>query len=120
MARRGYATIEVDQYYIVDLMSRFIQTSNLFDHQDEHNKDQEPLAFMLLKAQSKDVQGVEKISILKKLGDTSLYISGFFGDSLNRKVIDLGYYREMGAIAYRSLSQVIKDDQFPGTLQRTP
>jgi hypothetical protein len=112
MTRRGYATIEVAQYYLVDLMSRFLQTSNLFDHVDDHNKHHEPLALMLLKAQSKDLQEVEKISILKKLGDTSLYISGFFGDSLNRKIIDLDYYRDMGAIAYRSLSHAIRDDQF--------
>jgi hypothetical protein len=104
MSRRGYATIEVAQYYLVDLMSRFIQTSNL--------PQKEPLAIMLLKSQSKELQDGEKISILKKLGDTSLYISGFFGDSLNKKIIDLDYYREIGAIAYRSLSHAIRDDQF--------
>jgi len=113
MSRRGFETIEVAEYYLVDLLSRFTQTSNLFDqHPDESSNDREPLAMMLLKAQSKELPGVEKVTILKKLGDTSLYISGFFGDSLNRKIIDLDYYREMGAIAYRSLSHVIRDDQF--------
>ncbi len=113
MARRGLETIAVAEYYIVDLLSRFLQTSNLFDqHKDENTSDREPLALMLLRAQSKELQGPEKITILKKLGDTSLYISGFFGDSLTHKIIDLEYYREMGAIAYRSLSHVIRDDQF--------
>jgi hypothetical protein len=113
MTRRGVESKDVAQFYLVDLLSRFIHSSNLFDHSvDESAKGHEPLAFLFLKAQAKNVVSSEKITILKKLGDTSLYISGFFGDSLNRKVIDLAYYREMGTIAYQSLSSIIKDDQF--------
>jgi hypothetical protein len=113
MGRQGLATLAVAEFYIVDLLTRYTQASNLFDkNPDQHTRDHEPLALMLLKAQGKNLMGVEKVTILKKLGDTSLYISGFFGDSLNRKIIDLDYYREMGAIAYRSLSAAIRDDQF--------
>ena len=113
MTRQGVATLEVTEFYLVDLLSRFTQASNLYEQKNsEDHRDIQPLAMMLLKAQSKEVLDVEKITILKKLGDTSLYISGFFGDSLNRKIIDMDYYREMGAIAYRSLSRTIRDDQF--------
>jgi hypothetical protein len=111
MHRRHLATLEVAEFYIVDLLTRFTTVSNLFDERSRGH-DQDPLAIMFLKAQSKDIQDSEKINILKKLGDTSLYISGFFGESLSRKIIDLEYYREMGSIAYRSLSRAIRDDQF--------
>jgi hypothetical protein len=34
------------------------------------------------------------------VGDRSLYVSGFFGDSLSRRAIDLGYFISMGELAY--------------------
>ena len=114
MSRQKVDTIKVAEFYLVDLLRRFMLASNLFQEnsQKENHKELDPLAILFLKAQSKEVEGTERIKILKKLGDTSLYISGFFGDSLNRKVIDLDYYREMGSIAYRSLSETIKEDSF--------
>ncbi len=42
--------------------------------------------------------------LLKKLGDRTLYISGFFSESLNRSLVDLDYYSSMGTSAYRTLS----------------
>ena len=41
---------------------------------------------------------------MKKLGDTALYVSGFFGDSFKRKIIDIDYYVEIGGCAYGSLA----------------
>jgi hypothetical protein len=52
----------------------------------------------------------EKIEKLKKLADKSLYISGFFGDSLNRKLVDLDYYVEMGETAYAALAATVRED----------
>jgi len=112
MSHQGFEASKVAEYYIVDLLARYMITTNLFDKTHENTNDTEPLAVLLLKAQSSELDDSAKVKILKKLGDTSLYISGFFADSLNRKVIDLDYYREMGAIAYRSLSGAIKEDSF--------
>lgn len=112
MSRQGLSTIKVAEFYLVDLLVRYMNTSNLFEKTDAASASTDPLAVLFLKAQASGIDGTEKIKILKKLGDTSLYISGFFGDSLNRKVIDLDYYREMGAIAYRSLSEAIREDSF--------
>jgi hypothetical protein len=50
------------------------------------------------------------VDLLKKLGDRSLYISGFFGDSLERKLVDIDYYAEMGGAAYASLADNVSDD----------
>ena len=40
---------------------------------------------------------------LKQVGDLSLFISGFFSDSLRRTLIDLDYYVTLGGSAYGSL-----------------
>jgi len=50
------------------------------------------------------------------LGDTSLYLSGFFQDYFNRKTFDINYYMTMGASAYEQASSLTRgqsrDDGF--------
>ncbi len=48
--------------------------------------------------------------MLKRLGDTSLYISGFFGDSLKRKIVDVDYYADIGGMAYAQLANEFDSD----------
>ena len=48
---------------------------------------------------------------MKILADRALYMSGFFGDSLQKKLIDVDYYMEMGSAAYTNLSHWTKEDQ---------
>ncbi len=97
--------------YIVDLLEHYLFAHNLFDSEDESGRKQrKTLAELLLIAGQSNTN--ERVKLLKKLGDSSLYISGFFGPSLNRKVVDVGYYVEMGTTAYGSLSQTIQEDTF--------
>jgi hypothetical protein len=39
------------------------------------------------------------------VGDRSLFISGFFGDSLNRSLVDVDYYIQLGECAYGCLAR---------------
>ena len=48
--------------------------------------------------------------MLRKLGDRTLYISGFFGDSLSRKVVDIDYYAQIGGSAYATLAHCTRED----------
>lgn len=41
---------------------------------------------------------------LQQVGDVSLFISGFFSDSLRRSLVDIDYYMTLGGHAYESLS----------------
>lgn len=96
--------------YLVDLLDFFISVDNLFDECDESGKKgQDSLAEMFLKATG--AQESVRNEMLKKLGDTSLYISGFFGDSLFRKVVDIDYYAEMGGNAYSCLAKSVPEIQ---------
>ena len=38
---------------------------------------------------------------LKQIGDVSLFVSGFFSDSLRRKLVDVDYYVSIGGVAYQ-------------------
>src|SRR4029078_12982392 len=43
---------------------------------------------------------------LRRIGDTSLYVSGFWSDSLEGRLVDVDYYIEMGGTAYGELARV--------------
>lgn len=98
------------EVYLVDLLAHYLDARNLFDEPTKENGEKNPstLAEMFLTASNSD--HLEKIGLLKKLGDRTLYISGFFGDSLSRKVVDIDYYVEMGGAAYGSLADCVRED----------
>jgi len=62
----------------------------------------EPLAMKL--AQSQDADPGERVKTLKEVGDTSLYVTGFFAESLSRKLVDADYYIGLGRGAYAELA----------------
>lgn len=94
------------QRYLVDLLEHYLFAQNLFDLSFGESPEKRcgpTLAEMLLQAgQSNEV---ERQEILKKLADRSLYISGFFGDSLERSLVDIDYYVEIGGTAYAWLAE---------------
>ena len=52
---------------------------------------------------------MRKRESLRQIGDVSLFISGFFSDSLHRKLVDVDYYVSIGGCAYNALSRVETD-----------
>jgi hypothetical protein len=100
LKERKVKTVPLAHKYLVNLLQHYISAENL-----EHR---ETLAELFLKAANSDHN--QRIELLKKLGDRSLYISGFFADSLQRKVVDIDYYRDMGCSAYSTLAGTIRED----------
>lgn len=84
-----------------------------------------PLALRL--ADAKFGPPAERVKTLKEVGDTSLYVAGFFAESLSRKLVDVDYYVGMGRGAYAelagelsgSLTEVYRElsDNFPGFVE---
>lgn len=106
---RKMSTFPLAQSYLVSILESYIHTNNLYDTQTENGKlSRDTLAETFLRAQT--ATPTTKIELLKKLGDVSLYVSGFFADSLSRKLVDVDYYVDMGEAAYGTLAQEIKED----------
>jgi hypothetical protein len=61
-----------------------------------------PLALRL--AEAHQASPAERIKTLKEIGDTSLYVAGFFAESLSRKMVDADYYIGLGRGAYAELA----------------
>src|ERR1043165_7448436 len=79
-------------WYLVGLLGDFT-TQRLSD---------EPLGLKL--ASAPDSPG-PRVRALKEVGDTSLYVAGFFAESLTRSLIDVDYYVGLGRTAYSRLAR---------------
>src|SRR5216683_270085 len=106
LARQGLATQELTAFYVVQLLASFLQRRVTAD-QDEGT----PLALRLGRAL--DSGGMQQRAWLKEIGDVSLFVSGFFSDSLNRKLVDVDYYVSIGGYAYNALSRFDTDTFSP-------
>lgn len=100
LTRQHLRSNELTSYYLVDLLCRFMRPDRRIPFYDDTS---EPLALRLRRALESG--GMEQRARLRNLGDFSLFTSGFFSDSLNRRSVDLDYYVSMGEYAYGSLSR---------------
>lgn len=115
MQKRQVRVPPLTERYLVDLLEHYLHAQNLFEAEldSSRSRGQPTLAEMFLEAGQKKTP--EKQDLLKKLGDRSLYISGFFGDSLQRSLVDVDYYAEMGGAAYGWLADCATETQVAET-----
>jgi hypothetical protein len=103
-ARQRLNPQPLTSYYVVSLLSDFTHIGTSPAGQSVAGR--EPLGLKLLRAL--DSGGSRQRLGLRQVGDASLFISGFFSDSLRRSLVDIDYYVSLGGYAYRSL--VASDD----------
>jgi hypothetical protein len=96
MQNQHVSAHELTSFYVVNLLTGFV-------HGDVRADDGEPLGTRL--ARALQTAGVAQRDRLRQVGDRSLFISGFFSDSLNRSLVDVDYYIQLGECAYRSLAR---------------
>lgn len=102
LSHRRLSVREATEFYLVDLLTRFLESESLFVARPDGTIELEPLALTLLRALQARRQA--RFEQLRRLGDTSLFVSGFFGDSLANRAADLDYYVAMGERAYQALA----------------
>ncbi|HWP94947.1 MAG TPA: hypothetical protein VNL72_04360 [Gammaproteobacteria bacterium] len=93
------------EHYIVNLLTAYARAENLYEWTRE-GYGLKPLAVMLGEALEAP-RGEQRELALQRLGDVSLFIAGFFSDSLARKLVDVDYYARMGETAYGALSDSV-------------
>lgn len=97
------------QSYLVRLLGHFISTENFFPT-DSEGRPAETLTQQL--ANALEEESVEARALrLRQMGDFSLYIAGFFTDSLSRKLVDVDYYIGMGGAAYENVAKLERSDR---------
>ena len=101
LAHQRVQSSEHTTFYVVNLLAAFV-----CPQRETADALQEPLALRL--AHALQTGGVRQREGLRQVGDVSLFLSGFFADSLTRKLVDVDYYITIGGYAYGYLSR--RDD----------
>jgi hypothetical protein len=106
MANQGVAADDHTAYYVVNLLTLFARHETLYD-QRNLGPGLQPLA-LLLAAAAETPNREARNALLRRVGDTSLFVAGFLGDGFARKLIDIDYYIDMGGAAYGRLSDNVR------------
>lgn len=90
LRRIATPTSEATEMYLVELLARHAENAGATFAR--------PLALML--ADAMEAEGPDRIRRLRELGDSALYVLGFFEDHLDRRGISRSYVVTMGGRAY--------------------
>ena len=93
MKERSVAAEPATEHYLVQLLTAYASQP----------VDETPLALKLLSA--REAAPLQRRRQLREVGDTSLFVSGFWSDSFARRVVDVDYYIGVGGIAYGELAR---------------
>lgn len=105
--------------YLVEVLENHLLVKNLFQFDlahiansttEVHQSSKNPSTFAELYLLAMNSDHSAKTELLKKLGDRSLYFCGFFSPSLQKRLVDVDYYLEMGELAFTSLSNLVKEN----------
>ena len=92
------------EFYLVNLLADAARPEQLYDVDAEGRRDEVPLALLLARALAEPPR--KRLATFRRLGDRSLVVSGFFSDSLARRLVDVDYYIAMGGRAYESAAEL--------------
>ncbi len=103
------------EHYVVNMLTLFADADALYERTPGHPERTrlKPLAMMLSEALDAPTQEA-RLRGLQRLGDVSLFLSGFFAAGFARKLVDIDYHIAMGGRAYGTLAQTC-----PATRGRT-
>ncbi len=98
MRTQAVRSSEETEFYLVKLLEAFARADrDWFDR---------PLALEYLESFHSPV--MYRYGQLKRVGDTALFVSGLFMESLHRRLVSSDYYIELGRRAYTNLSALSK------------
>ena len=101
--------VDVDdhtEHYVVNVLTMFARSEELYESTPEGIR-LKPLARMLADA-SEAPSSQQRDEALRRLGDVSLFVAGFFAQSFARKLIDIDYHIAMGGRAYGTLADNLR------------
>ena len=102
--------VTVDEHtacYVVNLLTLFARSDRFYTDADDPGGVR-PLALQLNDALNAATVR-ERGEGLRRLGDVSLFVAGFFSGSFRRRPVDIDYYIAMGGTAYSHLSDIARE-----------
>ena len=93
--------------YSSTILEKFTLTTEFFSATEDGKFQKKILGLSLLESEQKNF--IERKRIIREVGDFALMLSGFFAPSIKREVVDIDYYRKLGAMAYTKLNDLIPE-----------
>jgi len=87
-------------FYSSTVMDKYSESENYFETVEGRIREK-ILGLKLLESQSMNRQSQKRI--LNDIGDTALFMCGYFSESTNKKLVDTRYYMSLGKMAYERL-----------------
>jgi hypothetical protein len=106
LRKQRVAVDDHTEHYVVNILTMFARSEELYEKTAEGVR-LKPLAHMLAEA-SQASSPQQRDEALRRLGDVSLFIAGFFAQSFARKLIDIDYHIAMGGRAYGTLADNLR------------
>jgi hypothetical protein len=103
LRKQQVAVDDHTEHYVVNVLTMFARSDELYEQTPEGTR-LKPLAHMLAAA-AEAPTAQQRDQALRRLGDVSLFIAGFFAQSFARKLIDIDYHIAMGGRAYGTLAE---------------
>ncbi len=95
---------EDSSFYLVQLLESFVRPRGLYV--DVGCRPENPLGPMLFAAAHS--HGMERFVLLRAVGDLALFLTGFFYESLERRLVTADYYARLGESAYGHAAQICR------------
>jgi hypothetical protein len=99
-SKRSFKPTAETSFYLVNLLNQFMTTDALYSRDADGRHREDALALLVKEANEIPADDAKR-ALYRQVGDLSLYRAGFFQESLNRKLVDVDYYIDMGGHAYR-------------------
>ena len=106
LRKQQVAVDDHTEHYVVNVLTMFARSDELYERTPEGTR-LKPLAHMLADASEAPTQQ-QRDQALRRLGDVSLFIAGFFAQSFARKLVDIDYHIAMGGRAYGTLADNLR------------
>lgn len=106
LRKQHVAVDDHTEHYVVNVLTMFARSEELYEPTPEGTR-LKPLAHMLAAAAEAPTPQLRD-QALRRLGDVSLFIAGFFAQSFARKLVDVDYHIAMGGRAYGTLADSMR------------
>ncbi|MFH1729573.1 MAG: hypothetical protein ABIA04_14280 [Pseudomonadota bacterium] len=104
LEKQKLVVMENTIFYVMNVLYEFFKTEKLLNEKGL-GISEKPLVFLMAEAMKAAL--TKRIEILKSIGDNTLYITGFFPESIDSSLNDKKYFIEMGEAAYGSLASIM-------------
>lgn len=98
------------EVYLVQLLRHYLNSNNFHQPPIDEGSEKPPETFAEMYLLAMNSDGLKRKELMRTVADRALYLTGFFGDSLQKKTVDIEYYAELGSAAYLNLHSWTKEN----------